>query len=60
MQLLVLSLSLFTNDSIFPNDQKVNVAAMLPSAAMSAVENDAIGSIAQEVENKLKLAIDVV
>jgi len=46
------------NVIVYQTGEEVHVSAMLPSAAMSAVENDAIGGIAEEVENKLKSAID--
>jgi len=36
----------------------VEVSAVDPIASMGAVENDALGGIAQEVQQKLKLVID--
>ncbi len=41
-------------------DNGVHVSAILPSAGMSMVENEALASIAEEVEPKLKRAIDAV
>ena len=46
------------NVIVYQTDEDVYVSAMLPSAAMSAVENEAIAGIAEEVENKLKSVID--
>lgn len=48
------------NVIVYQTGEVVHVSAMLPTAAMSAVENDAIGSIAGEVEAGLKKAIDAV
>ena len=41
-------------------DNGVHVSAILPSAGMSMVENDALQSIAGEVEVKIKSAVDAV
>lgn len=46
------------NVIVYQTDTDVHVSAMLPTAAMSAVENDAIAHVAQEVENKLKRVVD--
>ncbi len=46
------------NVIVYQTGDDVHVSAMLPSAAMSAVENDAIGNIALEVEKKLRSVID--
>lgn len=48
------------NVIVYQTGDDVHVSAMLPSAAMSAVENDAIGDIAGEVETKLKKVVDAV
>lgn len=48
------------NVIVYQTGDDVHVSAMLPSAAMSAVENDAIGGIAGEVETRLKKAVDAV
>lgn len=48
------------NVIVYQIDDQVYVSAMLPSAAMSAVENDAITGIAGEVEANLKKAVDAV
>ncbi len=48
------------NVIVYQTGENVHVSAMLPSAAMSAVENDSIAGIAKEVENKLKTVIDTV
>jgi uncharacterized protein (DUF302 family) len=40
------------------NDGKVEVSAVDPVASMQAVENEALGSIAEEVRSKLKKVID--
>lgn len=48
------------NVIVYQTGDEVYVSAMLPSAAMSAVENDSIKSVAVEVEEKLKSAIDAV
>jgi uncharacterized protein (DUF302 family) len=48
------------NVIVYQTGKGVHVSAMLPSAAMSAVENETIGEIAQDVENKLKSVIDAV
>ncbi len=41
-------------------DNGVHVSAILPSAGMSMVDNDTLREIAQEVETKLKSAVDAV
>jgi uncharacterized protein (DUF302 family) len=46
------------NVIVYQTDDVVHVSAMLPSAAMSAIENDKIASVAEEVEHKLKRVID--
>ena len=46
------------NVIVYQTDDVVHVSAMLPSAAMSAVENDAIEGIAGDVESKLKRVVD--
>jgi uncharacterized protein (DUF302 family) len=48
------------NVIVYQTGDDVHVSAMLPSAAMSAVENDAIAGIAGEVETRLKKAVDAV
>jgi uncharacterized protein (DUF302 family) len=40
------------------NDGKVEVSAVDPVASMQAVKNESLGSIAEEVRNKLKKVID--
>jgi uncharacterized protein (DUF302 family) len=39
-------------------DGKIEISAVDPVASMSAVENDKLGGIAQEVRSKLKAVID--
>ncbi|MCB9818359.1 DUF302 domain-containing protein [Candidatus Nomurabacteria bacterium] len=48
------------NVIVYQTGDDVHVSAMLPSAAMSAVENDAIADIAEEVETRLKKVVDAV
>ncbi len=48
------------NVIVYQTGDEVHVSVMLPSAAMSAVENSTIVSIAEEVETKLKKAVDAV
>ncbi len=48
------------NVIVYQTEDDVHVSAMLPSAAMSAVENDAIADIAKEVETRLKKVVDAV
>lgn len=48
------------NVIVYQTGDTVHVSAMLPSAAMSAVENDTIADVAIAVEEKLKRAIDVI
>ena len=48
------------NVIVYQTGDTVHVSAMLPSAAMSAVENDTIADVAIAVEEKLKRAIDAV
>jgi uncharacterized protein (DUF302 family) len=45
---------------IIYEDNGVHISAILPTAAMSMIENEALIPLAQEVEEKLKLAIDAV
>ena len=40
------------------NDGKVEVSAVDPIASMMAVKNESLGSVAEEVRNKLKKVID--
>ncbi len=40
------------------NDGKVEVSAVDPIASMQAVKNESLGSVAEEVRNKLKKVID--
>jgi uncharacterized protein (DUF302 family) len=40
------------------NDGRVEVSAVDPVASMMAVENESLGSIAEEVRSKLKKVID--
>lgn len=46
------------NVIVYQTDGEVHVSAMLPSAAMSVVENNAITDVATAVEEKLKAVID--
>lgn len=46
------------NVIVYQTGEEVFVSAILPSAAMSAAENDSIADLAEEVENKLKSVID--
>lgn len=48
------------NVIVYQTGDDVHVSAMLPSAAMSAVENDAIEGIAEDVETSLKKVVDAV
>lgn len=48
------------NVIVYQTGDDVHVSAMLPSAAMSVVENESIAGIAEEVETKLKKAIDAI
>lgn len=48
------------NVIVYQTGDDVHVSAMLPSAAMSAVENDAIAGIAEDVETSLKKVVDAV
>ena len=48
------------NVIVYHTGDDVHFSAMLPSAAMSAVENDAIADIAEEVETRLKKVVDAV
>ena len=48
------------NVIVYQTGEEVHVSAMLPSAAMSAVENDAIAGVAQSVEEKLKKVVDTI
>lgn len=46
------------NVIVYENEGAVYVSAILPSAAMSMVENPALAALAEEVEPKLKKVID--
>ena len=46
------------NVIVYQTGDEVHVSAMLPSAAMSAVENNAIAAVATAVESRLISAID--
>jgi len=46
------------NVIVYQTGEEVHVSAMLPSAAMSTVENDAIADVATAVEEKLQHVID--
>ena len=46
------------NVIVYQTGEEVHVSAMLPSAAMSVVENESISEVATAVEEKLKAAID--
>lgn len=46
------------NVIVYQTGAQVYVSAMLPSAAMSAVENDSIKDVAVEVEQRIKSVID--
>lgn len=48
------------NVIVYQTGAEVYVSAMLPSAAMSAVENVAVADVAQVVEEKLKRVVDSV
>ena len=48
------------NVIVYQTGDDVHFSAMLPSAAMSAVENDAIADIAEEMETRLKKVVDAV
>jgi len=46
------------NVIVYEQDAKVFVSAIVPSVAMGMVENEALGEIAKEVEDKLKKVVD--
>jgi len=46
------------NVIIYQNNDKVNVSAILPTRAMSIVDNPKLVKIAEEIEAKLKKVID--
>lgn len=46
------------NVIVYQTGDTVHISAMLPSAAMSAVDNAAIANVAVEVEGKLTAVID--
>ena len=46
------------NVIVYVEDEEVFVSAILPTIAMSMVENEELGEIAVEVENKLKKVVD--
>lgn len=46
------------NVIVYEDKKDIYVSAILPSSAMSVVENDKLEEISKEVENKLKKAID--
>ncbi len=48
------------NVIVYEARKKVSVATILPTVAMSIVENAALANIAKEVEAKLKAAVDAV
>lgn len=48
------------NVIVYQTGEDVHVSAMLPSAAMSAIENKTMADIAYEVDDKLKRVIDAV
>jgi len=45
------------NVIVYEDDGEVYVSAMLPSAAMSMVDNPKVANIAQEVESKLRSVV---
>ena len=46
------------NVIVYVEDEEVFVSAILPTIVMSMVENEELGEIAVEVENKLKKVVD--
>lgn len=46
------------NVIVYQSESDVYVSAIIPSTAMSVVENKELETIAQEVENKLKKVVD--
>jgi len=46
------------NVLVYEDNSDIYVSAILPSVAMSIVENQKLAGIAQEVEEKLKTAVD--
>lgn len=46
------------NVIVYENNSNVYVSSILPSVAMSMVENSKLAELSQEVEQKLKLVID--
>ena len=48
------------NVAVYEDGGKTYVSAIVPSVAMSMVQNAALGAIAQEVDGKLKKVIDAI
>ena len=46
------------NVIVYEHDNQVRVATILPTVAMSMVDNPALGSLAQAVEEKLKAVLN--
>ncbi len=55
---LDIGLMLPCNVIVYEKENKVFVSAILPTAAMSIIENDRLREIAEQVEEKLKRVID--
>jgi len=48
------------NVLVYEDESKTYVSAIVPSVAMSMVENPSLGEIAKEVDEKLKSVVDAV
>lgn len=55
---LDIGLMLPCNVIVYEKENKVFVSAILPTAAMSIIENDTLREIAEQVEEKLKRVVD--
>ena len=53
-----IGLMLPCNAIVFEENGNVYVSAILPAAAMGAIENEKLSIIAQQVENKLRTVVD--
>ncbi len=53
-----IGLMLPCNVIVYEKENKVFVSAILPTVAMSMIENDKLSDIAEQVEEKLKKVID--
>ena len=53
-----IGLMLPCNVIVYQKNKEVFVSAIKPSIAMGMIENDDLGEVASDIENKLKLVID--